>query len=177
MRKFLILIILLGGGWAAFEYVIKPNFKLDLGQAEACRGNLSQIGKLLVERIPGRRLEDLDGPDHLLQVIEDMDPKIPKLFACPGDKAWTSGDCSFRGPDWAAAQDAINEKLIKRPLIIACCACGEDGDQPWHEKGVSVLYDSFDAGFVPWAEMEGYQDGPVTIGPDSPDPRFRHLIR
>ena len=175
-KVLILIVLLLGGAAAAFQFVIKPNF-LDVGTEEVCLGNLAQVGKLLSMRIPGNRLERLDGPDYLLQAKEELKTPKPSLFLCPGHEDAAPGGCSYRGPDWRMVEESLKEGWIQKPVIVACCANGENGDSPYHEKGVCVLFDTGQTEFFPWTSMKGYEGGPVPVGPDSPDPRFQHLVR
>jgi hypothetical protein len=61
-------------------------------------------------------------------------------------------------------------------VIIACDASGPNGE-PHHLDGLCVLRSDGSTKFVRWEDMDGYDGGPVPVGPHSPDPRLRHLVK
>ena len=148
-----------------------------------CLNNLKQIGQLLLVRKAGQKLRQDDGEVHLLQTVKEIDYDDFDIFVCPGGPGehefgsnFVKVFCSYRGPDQAALASWKAANPNKDP-IIACDANGDDGLHPQHPDGVCVLHESGAVGFIPWKEMQGYDGGPVQVGPDSPDARFRHLVR
>ena len=99
------------------------------------------------------------------------------IHACRND--WANAPCSYRGPDlWLLNQlNSGKAPEGKDAPFIACDANGENGDEPHHDDGLCVLWSSGKTEFIRWEEMEGYDGGPVKVGPGSPDPRLRHLVR
>ena len=147
--------------------------------------NLRQIGGLLeTERIAGK-LKPLTGQAFILQVSDGVPDDRLEVFSCPGDPDVPDDQereklhCSYRGPDASTAR-LYTEGKLEKPVILACDANGPDGDEPFHEEGVVVLWSNGYVNFIPWVAMEGYAPGnlnPFRVGPDSPDPRFRHLVK
>lgn len=144
-----------------------------------CLQNLDRLGQLLRRLEANGELKPLPGADYLLQVRAGLPERDSVFFQCPGDPDRDPARCSYRGPDAAfLARGAADRNSPEAAgQILACCACGDDGREPWHGDGVCVLHVKGVTEFIPYSEMEGYDGGPVPIGPDSPDPRFRHLVR
>lgn len=161
-----------------------------------CLDHLQELGALLMTlRQAGGHFRLEGGPAFLLQfrtwVVDD---DALDVFLCPGDPLAAQLTArpqlfvkQMRGDDplctYRVADDAMIEATFgpgmesEEPVIVACCANGEDGEQPWHEGGVCVLRSDGRPGFVTFEEMEGYDGGPVKVGPGSPDPRFARLVR
>ena len=135
--------------------------------------NLKQLGGLFQARQAGGRLEYPVGQAFFLQFRDELRPEDMMVFRCP--EGPDRGLTSYRGPD-ATALERLREPGL-RSVIIACDANGPNGDEPFHDDGVCVLYSSGKTEFIRWEEMEGYDGGPVKVGPGSPDQRFRHLVR
>ena len=141
--------------------------------ADRCMFNLKLLAGLFQARQAGGRLEYPVGQAFFLQFRDELRTEDLKVFRCsegPEDVF-----ISYRGPDAAALKRL--RKVDGKSDIIACDANGENGDEPHHEDGICVLYETGKVEFIQWEEMEGYDGGPVKVGPDSPDPRFRHLVR
>jgi len=151
-----------------------------------CMNNLKALGELLMARKAGRgKLRPLEGAAYVLQVAPDVNDEDLDVFLCPGapgadELGADFADairklrpehagrlCSYRGPDQTALAAWKKANPGKR-AIVACCAQGDDGLLPYHGDGICVLYETGKVEFIP---------GPVQVGPDSPDPRFRHLVR
>ena len=163
----LLLLLLIGIGLATI-----PRLRVTTNR-QACRFNLSRIGGLLLAKQAGGRLRYPEGSAYLLQVKDEVKAEDMKVFRCP--EGPDDVLISYRGPD-ATALERIRQPAGES-IIIACDANGENGDAPHHDDGVCVLWSSGKTEFIRWEEMEGYDGGPVKVGPGSPDPRFRHLVR
>ena len=146
------------------------------GPKVECLQHLYRIGMLLREHAD--EVEPRPGAEYLLQLAPFAgEYERRTLFTCPLDPDRATTRCSYRGPSRALLEAGATERgsAESKGRIIACCACGDDGTTPWHGDGVSVLYANGTTEFIPWSDMEGYEGGPVRIGPGSPDPRFRDL--
>ena len=149
------------------------------GLRRGCLNNLKQLGGFLLTYDLADEIARVPGADYVLQVGRDLTPQQHRAFHCPGDP--TPADehrCSYRGPDeWLLELQRSRGDGRRDYPYVACDANGPAGDEPYHEDGVCVLCSSGSVEFVRWEDMQGYAGGPVKIGPGSPDPRFRHLIR
>lgn len=162
------------------------------GKAIDCMNDLKQIGVLLtLRRQKGEEIFTESGSRFLLQVAPDLADHDLDVFLCPLDMRyaalresalvemlrtdWRTAPCSYRGPDeWLLAQLRANPDP-KTLRVVACDMGGPDGDEPHHE-GVVVLYEDGRVDFLDWDEIEGADGDPVPVGPNSPDPRLRHLV-
>ena len=144
-----------------------------------CLQNLHRISRLLRALEEEKGLEPRPGAEYLLQILPGLAEHEQSFLVCPLDPDRATTRCSYRGPDAAflASEAADRSSPESRAKILACCACGDGGDEAWHPDGVCVVYVRGATRFIPWSELEGCEGGPVKIGPDSPDPRFRHLVR
>jgi hypothetical protein len=124
-------------------------------------------------------LRPLAGTAFLLQVAEKFWDEDLRDFVCPEDPERPREVrrdalyCSYRGPDLETARRFV-EGTLPEDTIIACDACGPRGDVPHHEDALVILRASGRVEVLPRGQPGG---APATIGPDSPDPRFRHLVR
>jgi hypothetical protein len=158
----------------------------------ACMNNLRQIGGLMRGRMAEERMERVPGSAFLKQMAPDIRDEDLVVFLCPKDSRyssllanqddlvkhyredWRTAPCSYRGPNAELLAEAFAPDAPR--LILACDHCGPAGSDPWHETGVVVLFNDGRVDFILWEEMEGYDGGPVPVGPGSPDPRFRRLV-
>lgn len=163
-----------------------------------CMNNLRQIGALLLMRMQmGEDIYDQRGAHFLLQVAPEVDAADLRVFLCEGDDRHAdlldssdrddrlrrmfkddrrTAPCSYLGPDEELLSQLRENPNPEIPLIIACDMNGTDGQQPHHPNGVVCLWSDSKVTFTEWEEMEGYDGEPVPVGPNSPDPRFRHLV-
>ncbi|MEN8149287.1 MAG: hypothetical protein ABFS86_05655 [Planctomycetota bacterium] len=165
-----IVVLAIMGGGLIMAMMPQPH---DSPPSYRCMNNLKQLGGFFQVRQVDGRLEDLVGAAFFLQFRDEVRPEWMAVFRCPGGPEDVT--CSYRGPD-ATSLGRLRDPGL-RSVILACCANGENGDEPFHDDGVCVLWSSGKVEFIPWEEMEGCDGGPVKVGPGSPDPRFRHLVR
>ena len=148
---------------------------------------LVHLGGFLRAHQASAKLELLPGASFLLQLAPKVKDEHLEIFVCPGDRSarapavepyradWKSAPCSYRGPTAEFLEKAAKGEAPER-YVLACDRNGPDGRAPHHAGGVAVLWNDSTVQFVRWEEMEGYEGGPVRVGPGSPDPRFTHLV-
>jgi len=191
------------GGWSYEIRLVREaeQWKLtDLGQLSlshrhqtACLGHLFHLGGHLRATLASRKLSRRPGREFLLQVAPRVRDAYIGIFVCPGDRRvrgsdvetpahlaryrddWKAAPCSYRGPSAEFLEKAARGEATER-YILACDRNGGDGRSPHHPGGVAVLWNDSQVQFVRWEEMEGGDGGPVPVGPNSPDPRFQHLV-
>ncbi|MBD3336857.1 MAG: hypothetical protein GF355_15195 [Candidatus Eisenbacteria bacterium] len=162
-----------------------------------CSENLKRIGTLLASM--AERGDDIfqeSGSRFLLQVAPEMSDEELVAFICPGDpgyahlvsgesreeltslyrKDWRSAPCSYRGPDAAFVQTLRSGGSLEGAGIIACDMNGPKGNEPYHGDRVIALLGDGRVIMVSLNWMREAYDGSIAVGPDSPDPRFRHLV-
>ncbi len=148
----------------------------------ACEFNLEQMSRRLEDLRRQGRLRPLAGVAFLTQPADGNveGKKESPAFVCLADPerpdAWCrpcTPHCFYRGPDLETARRFV-EGTLPPDTVIACDADGPGGDIPWHEDYLIVLQAS---GRVVWLPRGDPSQVPLVIGPDSPDPRFRHLVR
>ena len=154
-----------------------------------CMNGMMHLGGLLRARRERGDLCAMAGEAFLLQLADEMKDAHLRFFLCWGEPG---NDCfhryrdpepvsreglrsSYLGPDLETAGRFVRGELDVK-VFIACDAPGADGE-PHHRHGLTVLRADGLADFVEWKVMQGYDGGPVPVGPDSPDPRFRHLVK
>ena len=164
-----------------------------------CNTGLWILGTHLQTRRDEGRLQALTGSQFLLQIAGDLHDAELHHLVCPGDLErrverrelwneseefiqrcrddWRSTPCSYRGPDKELLAEIMASTRKITPAIIACDANGPDGRTPYHPNGINVLYENGEVEFLEWYEIKGSDGDPVPVGPDSPDPRLRHLVR
>lgn len=161
-----------------------------------CMMNLRQIGAIVADQqSEGVDIHSETGSRFLLQVSPELDDYDLGAFLCPEDERndaaqeiagtaefirlyrsdWRTAPCSYRGPD-EELLSGLRDRYPDPTVIIACDMNGPDGDEPHHEDGVCVLFETGRVDFLKWDEVEGSDGDPVPVGPNSPDPRFRHLV-
>lgn len=164
-----------------------------------CMNNLRILGGLLQKQRPGgKEIYEETGSKFLLQAAPEASDDHLYLFLCVEDERysalrsgygfdkerlsplfredWRTAPCSFRGPDKWLLERLRSGAYAREKVIIACDMNGLDGRSPHHIDGVVCLWNTTRITFMEWDQMEGYDGDIVPVGPDSPDPRFQHLV-
>ena len=146
------------------DFTPEPGF-----DSRRCVWHLRQIGELLADHSfdRPRTLRALPGARFLLQLepdcVEDIDLDV---FCChldpeaPRPNPRGALRCSYYGPDAETAEAYAAGKLTG-PVILACC------DR--HKGGLLVVWTT--------GRTETLTGQHSPVGPGSPDPRLRHLVR
>ncbi len=141
--------------------------RVEISPLDVCRMNFGEIHGMLAVQHAGTGLRPLAGKDFLLQVAEHFGDVDLAIFCCPLDplapktNPRSSPWCSYFGPDVETARRLVSADWTVEPAILAGCDHHEDGVRLLRAGGACEV-------------LKGIH---VLVGPGSPDPRLRHLVR